>query len=153
MAEDKDDYRVGAAELYRLNVERLKIVQVIQADYGKWLIATLALIHTGALYAIATGELGKGIPGAYLPSLAGVILTLISGLFTWANFTLGIRLYENWTNPAMLSNVAYWPVSKGPLRFWIPATMAGALVTGIGAGACIIWEAVILGALGGSSAL
>lgn len=135
------DYRIGAAELYRLNVDRLKIVQTIQADYGKWMIGTLSVIHSGALYAIADGKLGESVSGNYLPSLMGLLLTLASALFIWTNFSLAIRLFEAWTDPAMLSDDAHWPTTSGRLKFWLPATMWLAVTTGVSSGLCIVWAA------------
>ena len=143
-AREDQKYQMAATELYRLNVERLKIIQVTQADYGKWLMATLSLVHTGALYTIATEHLGKGVADAYLPPLVGLLLTLISALLIWTNFTLAISLMEKWTDPAMLSDDAHWPKSERPYKFWIPATMALAVVTGIASGGCIVWTAIKL---------
>jgi hypothetical protein len=145
MGERQDpSYLMQAAELYRLNVERLKIVQTVQADYGKWLIATLSLIHTGALYAIASDHLGSNIRNSFVPPLFGILLTLTSAFFAWVNFSLGVRLMESWTDPKMLSDDARWPKVEGALKFWIPATMALSVGTGIAAGACIIWTAIKL---------
>jgi hypothetical protein len=112
------NYQQAAAELYRLNAERLSALTAIQGDYGKWLIARLSLIHSAALYAIAVGQFHR-TSGAYLPFLTGLVLTLLSGSMTWTNFTLGSRLMENWIDPFMLSDDVRWPKLEGPLKFWV----------------------------------
>jgi hypothetical protein len=141
---DDESYRLAAVELYRLNVERLKAVTAIQADYGKWLIATLSVIHTGALYAIATAHLASNVKGAYAPFLVGQLLVLASGLSTWTNFSLVMSLMEDWTDPFMLTDDARWPKLDGPFKFWIPATMVISIVAGVLSALCLLWGAALL---------
>jgi hypothetical protein len=141
---DDEPYRLAAVELYRLNVERLKSITIVQADYGKWLIATLSVIHTGALYAIATAHLAQNVKGAYVPFLVGQILVLFSGLSTWINFSLVMSLMEDWTDPFMLTDDARWPKLEGSLKFWIPTTMVTSLAAGVFSALCFVWGVLTL---------
>ena len=138
---DDPQYKLIATELYRLNAERLKAVSQTQADYGKWLIATLSVIHSAAIYALAT--LHSPVPPRYVfvPFVIGLLLTLSSGLCSWSNFTFAIRLLEGWTDPAMLLDDARWPTIPPRLGFWISATMVAAIVTGVASALCILWGA------------
>jgi hypothetical protein len=145
MAKREDqEYLQIALETYRLNVDRLKLVMQLQADYGKWLVATLAAVHSAAIYAIATHTPPFPRP-LLLPFMVGIALTLVSGLCTWANFTIAIRLLEGWTDPASLMDDARYPTKpKGLIAWSIPVTMVGALISGISSGGCILWGAWLL---------
>lgn len=144
MAQRNDpNYHKIAEELYRLNGERLRSVSLVQADYGKWLIATLSVIHSAAIYAVATSPRLESSHTLIVPFVVGLLLTLTSGLFTWTNFTILIALYQSWVEPAMLRDDAYWPTSSCFYKISVPATMVLALITGIGAATCILWGAYL----------
>jgi len=130
------EYRKAAEEFYRLNVERLKHVSTLQGDYGKWLSATIAAIHSAALYAIATNAKFAVSPA---PFAVGLALILFSVLFIWINWSLAIRLFENWTDPFMLVDDARWPTVTPFFKWSIPITMYSALFFGVASAACIFW--------------
>lgn len=67
-----------------------------QIDYGKWLIASLLLVHGGSIFAIA--QLGKDGVQLFLASgpwfVAGIMFALLAGMFTWFNFNFAINAYN-----------------------------------------------------------
>ncbi|HEX3943680.1 MAG TPA: hypothetical protein VHW69_06295, partial [Rhizomicrobium sp.] len=68
--------------------EKFKLFMRIQADYGKWLAATIAVLQSGALFALGEGKFPHAPRCAYLPFLIGLIAIMFSGLCSWLNFTL-----------------------------------------------------------------
>jgi len=111
----KDRYLLHAREVYdHLKISRAAAYQG-HIDYGKWLIASLLAVHGGAIYAINSirsavrpDQIAGLINGAAW-NLAGVMFILLSGFCAWLNFQFSERIYDKWTNPAMLYRTDMWP--------------------------------------------
>jgi hypothetical protein len=76
--------------VHKLHREQWQVATQIAGDYGKWLVASLTLVHGGALYGLASNTL-------YRPSVLGqalwwfvfgLILSLLSGFVAWINWYL-----------------------------------------------------------------
>lgn len=111
--------------------------------YGKWLIASMLLIHGGALVAISQlGErAGPVFASAGLWFLVGLLLAIAAGFFAWVNFQIAEREYANLANPGMQFDFDDWKeVSESGGR-WINRTLYAAVVCGV-----ISWAVVAVGA-------
>ena len=89
------DYRLVAAARFELNKERYRLVGQLLADYGKWLVATIAAAHLGGIYFIGSIEeipLLEKEP-ALLALVAGLVLILMCGLATFYNWQANTVFY------------------------------------------------------------
>ena len=109
---------------------RAEVAEIVYKDYkemqratfdlagqlGKWLLASLLLIHGGALFGLFTflSELADK-PDAlsrYQWTVAwfvsGLMLTLFAGLCTWANWSMHSDNYDGWANKPMLWDPEEW---------------------------------------------
>lgn len=138
--QDSEDYRLLARETFQQSEHRFAVMFGVQADYGKWLIATLSLIHSGALYALATSKVDHAQKDAFVPFLVGLLLALTCGLLTWINYNLQASTYMRWADPRMLANDDHWP--RQPAAKGIDFTMWGGIIAGIASALCIAWGAL-----------
>lgn len=80
-----------------------------QAQYGRWVVASLLAVHGGSLIAIAqSGDASKALfsaSGAYI--LWGIVAALVSGGLAWINFTAAMWFYA-----AALKKVRDGPVRR-----------------------------------------
>lgn len=117
----------------------------VASQIGRWLLASLLLIHGGALFGLFTflSELAAK-PEALARYqwtvwwfVAGIILTLLSGLMAWANWSMHSDNYDAWANKPMLWDPDKW---TGDTRHtWgLDVTNWGALIFGVLAASCII---------------
>lgn len=108
------NYREAAKLAYDNVLEMRKLAFTAQADYGKWLISSIFLMHGAAIGGLAFKG-GAGAP-AYLLAVgwfvAGLVLALASGFSTWVNFNLAAKQYHLWAKPAMISDPAQWPTKS-----------------------------------------
>jgi hypothetical protein len=82
-----------------------------QADYGKWLISSIFLMHGAAIGGLAFKAGATGAPtylAAILWFVGGLVLALASGFSAWRNFSLAAQQYDGWAKRAMLFD-AKWP--------------------------------------------
>lgn len=147
MAVNKDpDYRLVAEKVYDTNIKLMVEVGKVQADYGKWLIATLTAVHIGASYFV--GNL-QGVPvGTKIAAIwwfvGGIILILLSGLTAWWNWTQHAERRNSWTNANMLINddPKHWPKNTNAAA--ITSTYLLSLVFGLASAACLPIGALVL---------
>ncbi|MBD9390240.1 hypothetical protein IB237_23850 [Agrobacterium sp. AGB01] len=117
----------------------------LAGQYGRWLLASLLLIHGGALFGLFTflSELADKPDALARYQLTvwwfviGLMLTLFAGLCTWANWTLHSDNYDGWANKPMLWDPEEW---AGATRHtWaIDFFYWAALVLGVLASLCIV---------------
>jgi hypothetical protein len=131
MAEDGGGYNRISEAAFKKMIDMRAQSFSMAADYGKWLISSLFLMHGSAI----AGLIFKGGAGAppYLTAIvwfiAGIVLALGSGFSAWWNFSLAAHQYDTWANPNMLTDVKHWP---GPARVrGVQATLYIAVACGV----------------------
>jgi len=112
---EAERYQIHAREIYAHYRSYQMCSRSGHVDYGKWLIASMLAVHGGAIYAISglkNSVLPQQIPGLITGAswnLAGMVLILFAGFFAWINFQAAERLYDRWSNPAMLYRSDQFP--------------------------------------------
>lgn len=140
MSLDQETYKRQAEAAYQLGFELLKSARAAQIEYGRWLVNTLWLMHSGAI----VGLLFKAHSGEHPPSysvalfwfVAGIVSAFIAAFAAWWNFTFAAVLFHSWTDVRMLSDSKYWPQpDKGK---GMKVTMWIAITGGIGSLICLV---------------
>ena len=86
---------------YDFNVEQAALSRKAQADYGRWLLTALLVIHAGALTLSALDGSGA-LRSARCWATAGLALTLLAGLMAWANWTFSVIVHTHWADDRLL---------------------------------------------------
>jgi hypothetical protein len=141
-----EDYKQQASLIYDRMIESLRFCATAQADYGKWLINTLWLMHSGAIVGLLFRS-GGGRPD-YLGSLwwfvFGIAFAFAAGFAAWWNFTFAVQQYEKWANPGVLSDPANWPKLDLTMSLKIRLSMWVAIGFGVLSLACLIGGATFV---------
>jgi hypothetical protein len=148
MTDDKTDpealYREQAKLFYNQAVDRAKLSATIQADYGKWLVNTLWLMHSGAIVGLLFRATTTGRP-PYFSELwwfiFGVAFAFGAGFASWWNFTFAVNQYDQWASPAILTDRTKWPITAA-FKWKIRVTMWVAIVCGLLSMGCLILGAL-----------
>jgi hypothetical protein len=138
------DHRLVALKAYEFNQEALRLTTEVQAEYGRWLIATTSAVQVGAIFFVGNLD-GIPIEVKLLPIwifVAGLLLILFSGLAAWANWGILASIYRDWNNANMLVETSKWP--KPAESLWIPITYWLSLIFGIASALCIPLGAAVL---------
>lgn len=135
MAESQPtDLQVKQAELtYQSILELRKSSYASQAEYGRWMINTLWLMHSGAivglLFKAHVGEHPPAYAGSLFWFVVGIVFAFIAAFSAFWNFTFAAQLFHTWADARMLSSLEAWPKAVKMRRFattlWI--SMAGGL--------------------------
>jgi hypothetical protein len=131
--EHDPDYRLKAGKYFDALRDDIAGYRQLQGDYGKWLIASLLLVHTAALYALITTDGVRSVLGTFALwwFVGGLFLALLCGLVTWWNWELHVGLTERWANVNMLTSPTDWPKNEPSTDFWIKLTFWLSLVLGL----------------------
>lgn len=138
--------RQEAAEIvYRDHKEMQRATFDAAAQWGRWLLASLLLIHGGALFGLFTFLSSlAGKPEALAQYqwtvwwfVAGIILTLASGLAVWLNWSMHSDNHDGWANKAMLWDPDQWVGEtrhdrRIDIAYWL------AIILGIASALCIV---------------
>lgn len=135
-----DVYSKQAEAAYQLSFELLKSARSAQIEYGRWLVNTLWLMHSGAivglLFKAHAGEHPPPYSGALFWFVAGIVSAFVAAFAAWWNFTFAAVLFQTWTDVRMLSDSNYWPQpAKGKA---MKATMWIAIAGGVGSLFCLV---------------
>lgn len=137
-----------AVEVRRLQYEffrdHFKHVVAMQGAMGRWLLASLLLVHGGVFAFLAQSEhlSAMVLPRVYWWLLAGLVLALVSGFSTWWNWTLATPVYAS-VSPAMIYDATQTPTfTKEQLR-GVRWAMVAALSTGVLSLLCLIGAALV----------
>jgi hypothetical protein len=144
MADRSNDpnYRASAELIYEHMRKMQQLCLSVMSDYGKWLVTSLLILHSGAIAALVY----KNVPGSPLagavvaPFAIGVVLSLITGFVSWVNFALNAEKFESWADHRMLTNDDFWP--GDPRKLGTQLTMYGAILVGVASAACWVWGVV-----------
>ena len=134
---DNDPYRRSAEVVFHDLKEGQRVARTAQAEYGKWLINTLWLMHSGSIVGLLFKAHAGQSPPPYFSALwwfvAGIVLAFGAGFSAWWNFTFAAAQYEKWADHRMLNDQKYWPKETGSSRssitLWI-AVAFGVLSVG-----------------------
>ena len=118
--------------------ERAKLAHETQAQYGRWLLASILLTHGAAITLLASNDEVRSslAPFGYVPNAIGIVFGFISGFAAWINWsragdaldqmqmTLAIHgryddhpLRDRTINEAYNASVAFGAVSVAILPF------------------------------------
>lgn len=138
--------RAEAAEIvYKDYKDMQRATFDVASQWGRWLLASLLLIHGGALFGLFTFLSSlAGKPAALVQYqwtvwwfVTGIILTLASGLSAWINWTMHSDNYEGWANKPMLWDPDEW-VGDSRHTWGLDLTNWASIVLGVFAALCII---------------
>jgi len=142
MAGADADYRtVATAKFQQMSDFRDKAFET-QADYGKWLISSLFLMHGSAIAGLLFKSGAATAPPYLLEVLwfvGGLVFALGAGAAAWWNFTFAMMYYHAWAQPEMLIDKDYRP--DLPSKTAIDLTMWLALVCASMSVACLVFGA------------
>ncbi|WP_271588837.1 hypothetical protein [Bradyrhizobium sp. CCBAU 53415] len=109
MSSDPESYKRQAEAAYQLGFELLKTSQATQIEYGRWLVNTLWLMHSGAI----VGLLFKAhVATTICGRVIGIVSAFVAAFVAWWNFTFPAVLFQSWADVRMLSDPKYWPAPK-----------------------------------------
>jgi len=115
----EDRYKEIAKITYDGLMEMRRLSYTAQADYGKWLISSIFLMHGSAIAGLAFRASATGVPpylSAILWFVVGMISALGAGFCAWLNFSAAASQYSNWAKPAMLFDQSSWPTETAKAR-------------------------------------
>lgn len=118
-----------------------KLAWNAQVDYGRWIVNTLWLMHSGAV----AGLLYKWDARAPLPQstaisffIFGIVLAFVTACAAWLNFSVAEHLFRRWTY-----SKDDWPnVPIDENTKWMKRTTYVAIGAALGSLACLVAGAV-----------
>jgi len=135
-----ETYKKQAETAYQLNFELLKSARSAQIEYGRWLINTLWLMHSGAivglLFKAHTGEHPPAYSAALFWFVVGIVAAFASAFAAWWNFTFAAVLFQSWADVRMLHDPKYWHVQKPGKGMFV--TMWIAMIGGLASLGCLL---------------
>lgn len=115
-------------------LEKERFHSQIAADYGKWLLASILLLHGGGLlgiFSIAEKANLDSLIGAATALIAGLMLGLLAGFITWLNWLLLASSYEQIADHRVLaSEEASFPDAKRSTQIGIVLTFWSSMIIG-----------------------
>jgi len=146
-SEPGSDYRVVALAQYTALRENFKQTFSMVAEYGRWMVATIAAANISGIYFV--GALDKTVvpwevkEHAVWALVLGLVSILLCALVTYFNWQWNSRAYDRMTHPDMLIFPNKWPKDIG-LGRWINASVYVAIFLGISSVIAIVVAAVIV---------
>lgn len=115
----------------------------LNADYGRWLIGSLLLVHGAAVAFLAQNErlAATVLPSVFWWHVAGLLLALLCGFLVWANWSFHAAIYES-VSSSMIYDDKRWPEFDGGTARWITVTHWSGIVAGVLSALCILSSAV-----------
>jgi hypothetical protein len=141
---DTEAYKKQAEVAYQSNFELLKSARSAQIEYGRWLINTLWLMHSGAivglLFKAHAGEHPPPYSGALFWFVAGIVSAFVAAFAAWWNFTFAAVLFHRWADVRMLHDPTHWPAQKPGkgmvVMMWI------AIMGGVASLGCLVFGSI-----------
>jgi hypothetical protein len=136
--------KLHVKEIYETH-KQMKLESIkTSVEYGKWTLASLLFLHSGALYLLTQMGLEPKLVikqiGAY--HFTGITCTLVSGFFAYLNFGFLSRHYDKYTNPAIMYRHSAWPNLDDAKFDPIGATMWLSILSGILSAAMLVFSSV-----------
>lgn len=131
--------------VYREYKEMQRLTFEASTQWGRWLLASLLLIHGGALFGLFTflSDLAAKptalaqYQGTVWWFVIGLVFTLLSGFCTWVNWSLHTDDYDHQANIAMLWDPNVWLLPPANTRK-INSYYYAAIVFGFMSASCIL---------------
>lgn len=132
---DGNDYKRAVFEAWQA---RARWSQEVAAGYGRWLLASLVIIHAGALFGMFSflanhADKPSVISGYALPIwcfIAGLMLAFLAGLTTWVNWGLNSAEYEHQADYNMLITPDKW-LNPPKYLLWLRITFWAPVAFGV----------------------
>lgn len=135
-----DDYAKHSEAVYKDLKEGERLAKASQVEYGKWLVNTLWLMHSGSIVGLLfRTPIGAGAPpylGALWWFVAGIVFAFGAGFAAWWNFTFAANTYSTWADYRMLTSPEHWPKAAQPRALQV--TMWIAIACGVASVACLL---------------
>ncbi|MCZ8548704.1 hypothetical protein OOJ09_31505 [Mesorhizobium qingshengii] len=115
----------------------------LQAEYGRWLIASLLLVHGASILLLAQSpaRVADILPVVYWWHIAGLILAFVCGFLAWMNCGYFIALYDD-VSPEMIYNDESWPKFDQAVLTKINLTFRGSVIAGMMSVGCLLGAAI-----------
>lgn len=143
MTGEDENYRIVAEAAFKQLEDMRSKAFMMQADYGKWLISSLFLMHGSAIAGLMFKSGGATAP-PYLFAVAwfvaGLVLALGAGFAAWWNFTFALKHYQIWSKPNMLTNREHWPQKASSKA--VTVTLWVAVACGLLSVVCLVGGAI-----------
>jgi hypothetical protein len=115
MAEEPDErYCRDAKVVFDQNTKMADKSFDAATTYGKWLVTSILALNTtglgAVLYRASTGGPGYAVTAFWF--LAGIVLALLLGLFSWVNFDQNYREFDRRADYRMLRDRNFWPAGS-----------------------------------------
>jgi hypothetical protein len=140
MNTDSKAYGKQAEASYQLFLELLRSARSAQIEYGRWLINTLWLMHSGAivglLFKAHVGEHPPPYSGALFWFVAGIVWAFVAAFAAWWNFTFAAILFQRWVNVWIHHESPDRSIEKPGKGMWV--TMWISIVGGIASLGCLV---------------
>lgn len=146
MSERTRDEKLEARRLILAHSrDRARISGEFQGQYGKWLVASLLLVHGAVFGFLATND---EMSRAYLPHIfwwpiAGLLLALACGFLTWLNWGLHLNNELAVDVHTMHDLDREWPQPNPHIERWIAPIFVAAVISGVASALCIVGGAVV----------
>lgn len=142
MTNDDENYRRQEAVFDRFRDLEKAFIST-QAEYGKWLINTLWLLHSGSIVGLLFKHAGAN-PPPYLNALwwfvIGIILAFGSGFATWLNFTVAANVFGRvLSDPERVLKVDTRDSCRIKLTLWLAVASGILSVACLVIGALAVW--------------
>jgi len=142
------DRQQCATVVYNDLKESQRATFAVSAEYGRWLLGSLFILHGGALFGLFTflgdvadqPELLSAYAAAVWWFLIGLLLAMLSGFFAWMNWSMHSSNYESSANVAMLWDPTQW-TGKAPHDVGLYITNRGSTLLGFASALCTIGAA------------
>jgi hypothetical protein len=123
--------------------ESSKSARTAQVDYGRWIVNTLWLMHSGAIAGLLAKWNGNGIPpqpSALKFFVAGIVLAFGTAAAAWLNFSIADVLFRKWT----YAGDDWHSTDVTTCSKWLQRTMYIAIAAVAGSIICLIAGAVCI---------
>jgi hypothetical protein len=123
---------------YEFYQKHLSHVLTMQGDYGKWLVASLLLVHGGMFALLAQNDqlASQVLSKIYWWPVVGIVCALLCGFSAWWNFSFSSMLYAV-PKAEMIYLDSQQPEFPNWLVTALKATTVVAIVAGIVSVACV----------------
>ena len=113
----RDRYIFHARENYESNKQMAIDSRSASLGYAKWLLASLLAMHSGAIYFISglrtslnNSDLAQAaLLNAAINNVAGIVFTILIGVFAWMNFQASEKLFSRLADPATIYRDDWYP--------------------------------------------
>ena len=133
------EYRTVAGQTLDKLRDEYRLSSQYAAEYGRWLIATIAALHLGGIYIVSlstTLDVVQRERGIWVLTV-GVMLILFAGLAAWANWGAASLVFAKWTDAKMLVDPAAWPKEDAMLNARMKWTYRASLGLGLASALCV----------------